>query len=330
MPGKILIIRFSSIGDIVLTTPVIRCIKTHFPNAAIHYATKSQYVSLLEANPYIDKIHAFEDKKLPDLLERLDAEKFDLIIDLHHNLRTFLIKTNLGIEHRSFNKLNFKKWLMVKFKINKLPAKHIVDRYLETTKDFGVTNDGNGLDYFIPSQAHVDITTLPENFHRGYIAFVIGAMHNTKKLPLNKAIELCNQLKYPIILIGGKEDAAMGESIVTQSSNNMYNACGKYTLNQSASILQQAQKVIAHDTGMMHIAAALKKDIISIWGNTVPEFGMYPYFGNTNSLQAQRASHKILEVNGLSCRPCSKIGFAVCPKGHFKCMQLQDFSLIEG
>lgn len=328
MPGKILIIRFSSIGDIVLTTPVMRCIKTHFPNAAIHYATKSQYVSLLEANPFIDKIHAFEDKKLPDLLARLDAEKFDLIIDLHHNLRTFLIKTNLGIEHRSFNKLNFKKWLMVKFKINKLPAKHIVDRYLETTKDFGVTNDGNGLDYFIPSQAHVDITTLPEPFHRGYIAFVIGAMHNTKKLPLNKAIELCNQLKYPIILIGGKEDTAMGDSIVAQSSNNMYNACGKYTLNQSASILQQAQKVIAHDTGMMHIAAALKKDIISIWGNTIPEFGMYPYFGNTNSLQAQRASHKILEVNGLSCRPCSKIGFEVCPKGHFKCMELQDFAIL--
>ena len=123
---------------------------------------------------------------------------------------------------------------------------------------------------------------------------------NTKKLPLNKAVELCNQLKQPVILIGGKDDGEIGDSIVAQSSNNIYNACGKYTLNQSASILQQAQQVIAHDTGMMHIAAALKKDIISIWGNTIPEFGMYPYFGNTNSLQTQRASHKILEVNGLS------------------------------
>lgn len=326
MPGKILILRFSSIGDIVLTTPVMRCIKTRFPNAIIHYATKSQYVSLLEANPYVDKVHAFEDKKLPDLMDRLDAEKFDLIIDLHNNLRTFLIKTNLGIEHRSFNKLNFKKWLMVKFKINQLPAKHIVDRYLDTTKDFGVTNDGKGLDYFIPTQSNIDITTLPENFHRGYIAFVIGAMHNTKKLPLNKALELCNQLKQPVILIGGKDDAEMGDVIVSQSSKIIYNACGKYTLNQSASILQQAQQVIAHDTGMMHIAAALKKDIISIWGNTIPEFGMYPYFGNTNTLETQRANYKILEVNGLSCRPCSKIGFASCPKGHFKCMQLQEFS----
>ena len=326
MPGKILIIRFSSIGDIVLTTPVIRCLKTTFPKSDIHFATKKQYVSLLEANPYLSKIHAFEDKQLPDLMDRLDAEKFDLIIDLHNNLRSFLIKTNLGTEHRSFDKLNFQKWLKVNLKMDYLPKKHIVDRYLDTLKDYGVSNDDKGLDYFIPATAQVTINTLPEPLHAGYTAFVIGAQHATKKLPVQKAIELCNQIVGPVILIGGKEDAEAGAQIESGSNKFIYNACGKYNLNQSASLLQQAKRVFAHDTGMMHIAAALKKDVFSIWGNTIPEFGMYPYFGSQLNLEQQKAKNRVLEVANLSCRPCSKIGHNVCPKGHFNCMQQQDFT----
>lgn len=329
MPTKILIIRFSSIGDIVLTTPVPRCIKKRYPNAEIHFATKVQYAGLLEANPYIDKIHTLEDKKLPDLMQRLDDEKFDLIIDLHNNLRSFLIRTNLGIENRIFNKLNFSKWLMVNFKINRLPDIHIVDRYLATLKDFEVVNDGNGLDYFIPEKDNVDINNFPTEFRNGYVAFVIGAMHNTKKLPVNKAIELCNVVKLPIILIGGPGDFTMGEAITLGSSKLIFNACGKFNLNQSASIIYQSQRVIAHDTGMMHIAAALKKDVISIWGSTIPQFGMYPYYGAAFKLHEQHQTNHILEVKGLNCRPCSKIGFDRCPRGHFNCMQQLDTSRLE-
>lgn len=329
MPTKILIIRFSSIGDIVLTTPVPRCIKKRYPNAEIHYATKVQYTGLLEANPYIDKIHTLEDKKLPNLIQRLDDEKFDLIIDLHNNLRSFLIRTNLGIENRIFNKLNFQKWLMVNFKINRLPQQHIVDRYLATLKDFEVVNDEAGLDYFIPEKDEVDIAVLPEQFKAGFIAFVIGAMHNTKKLPINKAIELCSKIKLPIVLIGGKDDYETGEAIIAGTDKVLFNACGKFNLNQSASLIRQSVKVVAHDTGMMHIAAALKKEIFSVWGNTIPEFGMYPYYGSKLTLDAQRLTNHVLEVNGLICRPCSKIGFDTCPKGHFKCMQQLDLSGFE-
>lgn len=321
MLAKILIIRFSSIGDIVLTSPVPRCIKRKYPNVEIHYATKRQYVSLLAANPYIDKVHPFDDKKLPDLMQRLDDEKFDLIIDLHNNLRSWLIKTNLGIENRSFNKLNFRKWLLVKLHFNRLPKFHIVDRYLATLKDFGVENDGLGLDYFIPNGEKIDKSELPAVHQNGYYALVIGAMHVTKQLPVNKAIELCNKIPLPIVLIGGKTDEAFAEAIIAGSNKSIFNACGKFNLNQSASILQQSEMVIANDTGMMHIAAALKKEVISIWGSTVPEFGMYPYFGATNNLEKQREDGKIMEVAGLSCRPCSKIGFQQCPKGHFNCMQ---------
>ena len=167
MPKKILVIRFSSIGDIVLTTPVIRCLKQQLPDAEIHFATKKQYVSVLEANPSISKIHVFEDKKLPTLVQQLSDEKFDLLIDLHNNLRSFLIRSNLNIENRRFNKINFQKWLMVNFKINILPEKHIVDRYLECVKDHGVINDGKGLDHFIPQKDLVDITSLPPQFKNG-------------------------------------------------------------------------------------------------------------------------------------------------------------------
>ena len=151
------------------------------------------------------------------------------------------------------------------------------------------------------------------------MAFAIGAQHFTKRLPTARIIELCERLQQPVILLGGKEDAATGEEIVSYFQNRtpnneqqtiVYNACGKYNLNGSASLVRQAEKVVSHDTGLMHIAAAFQKDIISIWGNTIPEFGMYPF----------RTKYKVLEVHGLSCRPCSKIGYSKCPKGHFKCM----------
>ena len=218
----------------------------------------------------------------------------------------------------SFHKLNFEKWLVVNFKINKLPNIHIVDRYFETVKTLGIKNDGRGLDYFIPEKEDVDIKTLPTSFHNNYIGFVIGAKYSTKQLPNEKIISICKKINQPVILLGGKEDVEKGNRIVSslksQATSLIFNACGKYNLNQSASLVKQAKKIITHDTGLMHIAAAFKKEIVSVWGNTIPEFGMYPYYGESqiSSLKAQ--------VLNLSCRPCSKLGYSKCPKGHFKCM----------
>ena len=324
---KILILRFSSIGDIVLTTPVIRCIKEQVPGAEVHYCTKKAFQSILAHNPYVDKVHVLGDK-LNGLVQELKAENFDYVVDLHNNLRTRIIKTRLGKPGRSFDKLNYEKWLMVNFKINRLPDVHIVQRYLDAAVSLGVKDDGKGLDYFIPAQDEVDIHTLPAAFQNGYVAFAIGAQHYTKRLPTERIMELCERLQQPVILLGGKEDAATGEEIAARfdnrSTNNeqrttVYNACGKYNLNGSASLVKQATKVISHDTGLMHIAAAFRKDIISVWGNTIPEFGMYPF----------RTKYKVLEVRDLSCRPCSKIGYKKCPKGHFKCMRDISFDNLE-
>ena len=312
---KILVLRFSSIGDIVLTTPVVRALKQQLPNAEIHYFTKPSFGIILENNPYVDKV-IFLEKELWRQLDALKKEKYDFVIDLHHNLRTQIIKFRLGVKNFSFDKLNFKKWLYVNLKINKLPQQHVVDRYFETVRLLDVFNDDLGLDYFIPPKDQVDLRSLPHPFHQGYTAFAIGAQHYTKKLPPDKLVEFCMAIEQPIILLGGKEDAQIGDEIMhtifaTNGSTNIYNACGKYNLNQSASLIQQAELVYTHDTGLMHIAAAFKKRIVSIWGNTTPAFGMYPYATNFN----------VIENNQLSCRPCSKIGYKKCPQGHFKCMR---------
>lgn len=317
--SKILIIRFSSIGDIVLTTPVLRCIKKQFPDSELHYLTKEAYSQVIDNNPYIDNIFYY-DKNIADVINRLRLEQYDYIIDLHHNLRTFLVKLSLRKKSFSFRKLNFQKWLLVNFRVNQLPPIHIVDRYFETVARLGVANDGAGLDFFIPQADEVDIASyLPPAFHHGYVAFVIGAKHNTKCLPGSKISSICNKIGKPVVLLGGKEDAEIGQDVAGNNPGMVFNACGKLSLRQSASLIRQSEKVISHDTGLMHIAAAFHKQIVSVWGSTVPEFGMYPYLGND-----EQNKMSVVEVKGLSCRPCSKIGFEKCPKKHFKCMKLID------
>ena len=308
---KFLIIRFSSIGDIVLTTPVIRMLKQQVPDAEIHFLTKPQFSILIENNPYIDKKHYLK-PEFADTISELKNEYFDYIIDLHNNLRTSRIKSKLNLPAFTFDKLNLKKWVYVNFNKNNLPDIHIVDRYLQTTSVFDIKNDNKGLDYFIPENDNVEISNSFPKISDKYISFVIGAKHSTKQLPINKIIDICNKIELPIILMGGKEDSEKAELIISKTKNT-YNACGGFNLNQSASIIKQADSVISHDTGLMHIASAFSKKIISIWGNTVPEFGMYPYLPNKES--------KIIQVNNLKCRPCSKIGFSKCPKKHFKCME---------
>ena len=322
---KILIIRFSSIGDIVLTSPVIRCLKKQ-TGTEIHYLTKKNFEKILLSNPYVDKVFSIE-KEISEVITDLKSMNYDYVIDLHKNLRSLHVKKALGVKSFSFNKLNIEKWLMVNLKINRLPNTHIVDRNLETVASLGVENDGAGLDYFIPKEDEIDLHEISKKFNfpiaeSKYIAFVIGAAHATKRLPVEKIIDICNGLKLPLILIGGKEDFENGDIISTKSTGYVLNLCSKLNLNQSASIVKQAQVVITHDTGLMHIAAAFRKKIISIWGNTIPEFGMYPYY--PTALKEEVFKNNIVEVKGLSCRPCSKIGYNKCPKGHFKCMQMVD------
>jgi ADP-heptose:LPS heptosyltransferase len=309
-PIKILVIRFSSIGDIVLTTPVLRCLKQQLADVELHYCTKRKYEAVLQANPYVDEFH-FLDNSLLLLIEQLRAEQYDYIIDLHNNLRTTLIRTLLGVTTRCVDKLNWQKWLYVRFKLPVVPDRHIVSRYLDTISFLGVKDDGLGLDFFISPEDQVNVNQLPESHQSGFVAYAIGGQYATKRLPVYRMIELCQKVKSPVILLGGQEDRERGDCVVAAvGSDNVYNGCGQFSLGQSASLVQQARFVFSHDTALMHIAAAFRKKVYSLWGNTTPQLGMYPY----------RTPYVIMEKKGLPCRPCSKIGSNRCPAGDFRCM----------
>lgn len=312
--AKFLIIRFSSIGDIVLTTPVIRCLKQQVPDAEVHFLVKDSFRSVVEHNPFIDKIHVLA-HSWELMIEELLTEEYDYIIDLHHNTKTLRVKNALKKKTFSFYKLNIQKYLLTAFKINMLPKVHIVDRYLKTVELFGVKNDGAGLDYFISKEEETTLKDIPASHHAGYIACVIGAAHGTKQWPVHKWKEFCTKMNHPVILLGGPEDRVRGDEIAAVDTIKVYNACGKFKLNESADLVRKAKLVITNDTGLMHIAAAFKKQIISLWGNTVPSFGMTPYYGYAP------VSDVIMQVKKLWCRPCSKIGYNKCPLGHFKCME---------
>lgn len=319
---RFLIIRFSSIGDIVLTSPIVRCLAAKYPEAEIHYLSKPAFRGILESNPHISKVWMWnEDSK--ELINELRTMQFDYIIDLHHNLRSFLVKSKLNRKSASFNKLNIEKYLYVNFRIGKLPDVHIVDRYFATIEKLGVVNDNKGLDFFIQEKDSVNINDLlPDTHHSGYVALVIGALKATKCLPFEKLLELCEKLQFPLVLLGGESEKKEGALLSEKLGLRVLNMCGKLTLGQSASLVKQASVVVTHDTGLMHIAAAFQKPIVSIWGNTIPEFGMYPYMPSAKSKQF------IAEVKNLPCRPCSKIGYAACPKKHFRCMQNQNLEKI--
>ncbi|MDD2346076.1 MAG: glycosyltransferase family 9 protein [Bacteroidales bacterium] len=316
---KILVIRFSSIGDIVLTSPVVRCLKQQIPNCEIHYAVKKSFSSILISNPYVDKVHVL-DKNERDFISQLKKEKFDLIIDLHNNIRTAKIKFLLRVKSYQFNKLNFKKFLLTQFKINLLPDKHVVDRYFEAVRFLGAKNDGKACDFFIPMDTSLNIEVEDFIHSKMPIAIAIGSKHNTKQIPNEKLIKLIENSNHNFLLLGGKDDFLKAEVIKNYFSEKVMNTCGKLTLEESALALKKCGTIITPDTGLMHIAAALNLNVISVWGNTVPDFGMYPY------MPQLPGNYKVMEINNLKCRPCSKIGYEECPKKHFKCMMNQDFS----
>ena len=306
---KILVIRFSSMGDIIYTTPVVRCLKKQLPNADVHFITKPAFKYIYDNNPYVDKLLLLK-PKLSDTIADIRAERYDYIIDLHNNLRTSIIKLRTRIPSSTYNKQTVRKWLSLKLRKNLVPNVHLVDRYLQAVKFLGVSNDGEPIDYYV-KQSYEITNLLPVTHQNGYIAFVIGATHFTKRMPNRKIISICKDIAGPVLLLGGNDVQANGDEITAAIGQKVYNACGKTTLDESVYLVSQAKGIIGFDTGLTHIAEAFNRPIVSIWGGTVPDLlGVQPYMVN---------DAEVIWIN-LPCRPCSKFGLEKCPLGHFKCM----------
>jgi len=306
---KILVIRLSSMGDVIYTTPVVRCLKKQLPGAEIHFLTKPAFRYIYDNNPYLDKLLLLK-PSLGDTIADIKAEKYDYLVDLHSNLRTGIIKLRTGIKSFTYDKQRLLKWLSLKFNLKLVPPIHLVDRYLKAVKPLGVINDGQPINYYIKNQYNL-AELLPATHLQGFVAFVIGATHYTKRMPNAKIISLCRQINLPIVLLGGNDVKANGDEIAAALGSTAYNACGITTLDESVFLTSQAQSIIGFDTGLTHIAEAFNIPIASVWGSTVPELlGVQPY----------QVNHALVAGIELACRPCSKFGLEKCPLGHFKCM----------
>ncbi len=311
---KILIIRLSSIGDIVLTTPVVRAVNEQIPTAEVHFLVRKNYANVVENNPHIHKVHIYDPDDVAGTVEELRSEHFDEIIDLQKTYRSKQVTRKLRAPSHTFNKHNFSKWLCIHLKMNGLPETHIVERYFEAVKFLNVHNDHKGLEFYIPENQGFDEDDLPMIFEDGFVAIVLAAQHFTKRIPVSKVVEIGSILHKPIMLLGGSDVVEEGEQVVSQLGDRAYNGCGKFSLFQSAAIIQHSDCVITGDTGLMHIAAALHKPTAAIFGATIPEYGYYPY------MPGERNMFRNFEVCPLNCRPCSKFGSKKCKRNHFKCM----------
>ena len=315
---KFLITRLSSVGDIVLITPVIRCLKKKDPGAIIHFLTRPGFGFIVSSNPYINEV-IYLQSDFKRTLEEIKSHEYDHIIDFHRELFTNDVRKYLG--HPIFHllsKRSIKKPNLFFAHFSRKPKKHLVDQYFEKLSALGIQKDGQGLDYFIDEKHKVKTDDIPLSHSHGFVAISINVAHFTRRLPVNKLVELVSEINFPVIIIGDIDDADIGETIAAVDPIKIYNACGKFSMNETADIIQRSTLVISHDSFHIPVASAFKKNIISVWGNTVPAFGNVPY----------QSPYKIFEINKLWCRPCSSSGFKACPLGHFKCMNKQDMKLI--
>jgi lipopolysaccharide heptosyltransferase II len=307
--NNLLIVRLSSLGDIILTTPLIRTIKKKSPAINIDFVVREEYKDLLQLNPHLRNTIIYNDdkKKLKILRNKICENNYDLIIDLQNNLRSWILLRCYGSSTIRFKKNNINKFLLVHFNINNLKnAKQIPIRYASTLKNFRL--DDKGLQLITDKIRNPVLNEIEK-----LIGICPGSKHFTKMWPEEYFIELGNLLienGYKIVLFGGKDDAKVCERISSKLSSAI-NLCNDNNILQTAADMKCCKVIYCNDSGLMHTATAVNVPVIAFFGSTVKEFGFTPY--NSKNL--------ILENNSLSCRPCTHIGRDICPEKHFKCME---------
>lgn len=308
-----LLIRFSSIGDVVLTTFIPDAIKKKYPDAQIFYASSTRFISLIEEHPNIDRVLVYESMSLRQIAAFCKANQVHIALDLHGSLRSRLLCLFLRL--KNINVLRYKKfllrrWMMVKFKRRKPEIPTIRERYSTLLRSLHITGD-DSRNHLFPGAALPD--SLSRKLPSTYLVWCIGATHATKKFPSGRIPEIAEQLPIPVVLVGGKAEQEEANNLSAGYKNNIISVCGECTLQESAFIIRNAALIISNDTGMMHLAAASGKPLISIWGGTVPELGFAP--------ENHDAPHVLIQNNTLNCRPCHSKGLPECPLGHFNCMR---------
>jgi ADP-heptose:LPS heptosyltransferase len=307
---KIVVIRLGAIGDILLTTPLLRRLQRTFPDATIDYCTKASYSALLASNPRISSLFTNEHPPLGP---------YDLVVDLQNNRRSRSICRSLKASRIvRYHKQNWKKWLLVHCKLDfSGPYRSVVDRYQHSLAEYNIEADTEGCEIYPSSD---DRRVAHQLLHSGRktLALCFGARHLTKCYPPERyaslLLLLLKENAFDVVLLGGKEDspkaAEIMKSLPEEFLPGVINLSGACSLMQTAAVLERCDAVLCNDTGLMHIASAFGKRLFVLFGSSSPAFGFLPY----------NAPYELFEVEGLKCRPCSHIGRESCPEGHFRCM----------
>ena len=321
----VLVILSGAPGNIVFSTPLIRSLKIHLDNPRISFLTSTEAKPLLEDNPYIDPIF--------DLAEfrkhrKQQSRTFTYIYDLDASLRSAVITAMLSGKVYRVRKRTWQKWLLTRLKINQMIPVHQAEQYLNTASSLKITGDRFRPDFYIPYKDQVPVEWLPDSFQKGYVVFCISARYATRRLPLARMIEVCDRINKPVIILGNADDMQDGEALenffarreehaelettllALNKKTIVYNGCGKFNFNQQASLVRQSKCVFTFDNDFIAVASAFGKEAFVMYGNTVLDFGSYPY----------QTRFTIFENNKLACRPCSSAGYGKCPLKHFRCM----------
>jgi heptosyltransferase-2 len=317
-PPNVLAVRFSSIGDVLLTTPLLRAIRHRHPAARITVLTKQAYAPLLSHNPHIERVIGIAPgRSLTSVAAELRAGQHTHRLDLHDSLRTRMLRALVPGRWRTYPKHRLVRSLLIYTKHNRYRDRRpVAERYFSAARGLDVAPDGKPPDFVLGVEAEREagnwLTSVSGGRGRSIIAVAPGAAHATKRWPLEHWQALIRRLVaegFDVAIVGGPDDAPIGEELSRGSDGRVASAVGAFGLQGTGALLRRSAALVSGDTGVMHMATAVGTPVVALFGPTVEAFGFFPY---TN-----RAS--VLELP-LSCRPCSSKGSARCPLGHHRCM----------
>lgn len=322
--NKILVFRLSSIGDIILTSALIRCLKNKYPQARVDFVIKKQFYQLVESNPHINNVYIVDTKDgfegLKKMASDIKEEKYDVFLDIHKNWRSLYVGFFSGARSRfTFSKHVFKRTLLTTLRINLYwKIRPVYQRYIDSAKRIGVVYDGQGTEVFIPEYISVSISKRLNDagvdVKKPFVVLCPGASFKNKQWLPERFAELGNMVQrqhsMPVVILGGKAEEDIATTIARQCPGKTVNFAGSLNLLESGAVLALAKVVVVNDTGMLMMAESQHTPVVGIYGPTVRWFGFYPILTESQTVEVD-----------LPCRPCTKMGLNSCPKKHWKCMQ---------
>ncbi|HYT63337.1 MAG TPA: glycosyltransferase family 9 protein [Gemmatimonadales bacterium] len=311
---RVLCVRFSSIGDVLLTTPLVRALHRRHPDAELYFVTKRAMAPLVIENPHLTEVIALEPgERIIDLARRLRAIGPTHGLDLHGSLRSAALRWLVPCRWSGYSKRRLARTTLISTKIN-LYGRHVPvpERYFEAARALDVAPDGGPPEFFLAPAARAHMTHwLPEVGleQQRFAVIAPGAAHATKRWPLHHwqtLTERLRQLGYGIVAVGGPED----RELVNGLGLGVANVAGEFTLQETGACLARASVVVSGDTGVMHMATGVGARVVALFGPTVEPFGFFP-----------SANGAVVLERDLSCRPCSAMGTERCPLGHHRCLE---------